>query len=154
MEIFRKATASDCADAFRLVCEIEKKRLPYTEFSTIFRQQLGNKQYFWLVCESKGAVVGFLNLRCEEQLHHCSRIGEILELVVDAAYRNQGIGKLLFDWACQVAREQGCTQVEGVCGQDWEDARQLYETSGMQNTHFKLTMALDDAAEKTEAQAI
>ena len=149
MVTIRKATATDCGDVFRLICELEQERLPYPEFSTIFRNQLESRQYSWLVAEVKGTVVGFLNLRCEQQLHHCAVIGEIIEMVVDPNHRDQGIGKALFDRACERAREQGCVQIELGSRKTRTDAHRFYEREGMVNSHYKFTLPLTQAAPDT-----
>ena len=65
--------------------------------------------------EYKGFVIGMLNIRFEEQLHHSKRIAEILEFAVVSAYRNKGIGKEMFAQSCQIATDNSCSQIEVAC---------------------------------------
>ena len=78
--MYRNAAAEDCEAIYRLICEMEQKQLPPDRFSAIYREQLGDRRFRCLVCESEGRVVGVLNLRVETQLHHAGPIAEIMEL--------------------------------------------------------------------------
>ncbi len=83
---------------------IECKRLPFDRFYSIYQEQISNRHYYCLICEYEENVIGVLNLRFEDQLHHSECIAEIMEFAVDEAYRKQGIGKEMFTNACQLAK--------------------------------------------------
>lgn len=139
--MFRKATLDDCPAVYRLICDMENKQLPYDRFSAIFEKQAESGQYYCLVCEKDG-VIGVMNLRFEEQLHHAERVAEIMECAVDARYRSQGIGREMFAQACEIARERHCIQIEVDCNQLRVDAHRFYLREGMRNYHFKFSKAL------------
>ena len=104
----RYGLQDDCRRIYDLICEMEEKVLPYDHFSRIWEKQIANPDYISLVCEEDGTVIGVLNLRLEEQLHHTQLVAEIMEMAVKAEYRSSGIGKALIRWAYQIAQEKGC----------------------------------------------
>ena len=138
--MYRKGTSADCKRVYELICELECKELPRDRFENIYEEQVKDERYYHLICELDGNVVGVLNLRFEEQLHHSERIAEVLEFSIDASYRNRGIGKEMFDEACRLAKEAGCFQIELATNQLRKDAHRFYERKGMNNFHYKFSM--------------
>lgn len=141
--MYRKGRAEDCQLVYDLICEMEGKKLPYEDFSVIYAEQLENtKRCYLLICELEGKVAGMLNLRFERQLHHAGPIAEIMEFVVDPALRSQGVGSGMFEEACRIAHEAGCSQIEVACNQLRKDTHRFYEREGMKNYHFKFSKML------------
>lgn len=140
--MYRRATIEDCGRVYALICDMEQKALPYDRFRAIFEKQLQSENYCCLVLEESGAVIGALNLRFEEQLHHAERIAEIMEFAVDADYRSRGLGAGLFAHACDTARKQGCVQIEVACNQLRRDAHRFYLREGMHSFHYKFSKSL------------
>ena len=138
--ICRKSTPDDCSGVYELICELEAVRFPYDRFSQIYAGQNSDSRYCCLVCEKDSEIVAVLNLRFENQLHHCSCIAEIIEFVVAAPYRGHGIGKDMFDRAVNAAREAGCTRIELATNQVRKNAHRFYERMGMKHTHYTYTM--------------
>ena len=92
---FRKATEKDIKAVYDLICDMEAKQLDYDSFAIIFNKQLADDDYYCLLCTEelteKGgadgcAVIGELNLRFEDQLHHAGRIAEIMEFCIAAFF--------------------------------------------------------------------
>lgn len=127
---------------YQLICELEQKELPYQRFSEIYYQQIQDSRYYCLVYEYNGSVVAALNLRMEEQLHHTERIAEILEFSVAESCRGKGVGKEMFDRACQMARKRGCSQIEAATNQLREGAHRFYLREDMHNFHYKFSKRL------------
>ena len=146
---FRYGLQDDCRRIYDLICEMEEKALPYDHFSRIWEKQIANPDYISLVCEEDGGVIGVLNLRLEEQLHHAQLVAEIMEMAVKAEYRSSGIGKALIRWAYQIAQEKGCLQIEASSNQLRTNAHRFYLREGMKNYHYKFTHKLqgEDLAE-------
>lgn len=140
--MYRKASLSDCEAVYDLICEMECKQLPLDKFSAIYREQLDNRRYYCLVCEYNHNVIGVLNLRFEEQLHHSDCIAEIVEFAVDSSYRSRGIGKKMFALACRLSEDFGCAQVEVACNRLREETHRFYLREGMHNFHFKFSKSL------------
>ena len=149
--MYRKATESDCEKVYGLICDMENKTLYFEKFSEIFQEQINDKHYYCLICEQENVIVGVLNLRFEQQLHHSERIAEIMEFAVDTYYRHQGIGKRMLENACQIAKECGCIQIEAACNQLRLDTHRFYLREGMHNFHFKFSKSLigEEGAENT-----
>lgn len=142
--MYRNATERDCKRVFELICQLECKTLPFDRFTSIYQKQIHNTNYHCLVCECDSNVIGVLNLRFEEQLHHAEWIAEIMEFVVHSSYRKRGIGSEMFSYACQIAKDFGCSQIEVACNQLRTDTHRFYEREGMHNFHFKFSKSLVD----------
>ncbi|WP_373218693.1 GNAT family N-acetyltransferase [Ruminococcus sp. 5_1_39BFAA] len=112
--MYRKATLNDCEKVYNLICDMECKRLSFDRFYSIYQEQIKNEHYYCLICEHDDNVIGVLNLRFEEQLHHSECIAEIMEFAVDEAYRKQ-------------LRQ---------------DTHRFYLREGMHNFHFKFSKSL------------
>lgn len=138
----RNAVLQDEEQVYRLICLLEQTRLPRQPFLEIFRRQLESPAYCCLVWEEQGRVEGVLNLRWEEQLHHGGKVGEILEFVLEEDCRGQGIGKIMFARACELARRNGCLQIELDSNQRRTGAHRFYLREGMENTHYKFCKPL------------
>jgi PhnO protein len=145
--MFRNGTLDDCKAIYSLVCNMENRALPYDRFFDIFRSQVEDPNYQCIVFETDGAIVGFINLRYEYQLHHAERIAEVLELVVAPERRRQNIGKHLLAEAIEAARERDCSQIEVACNQVRKDSHRFYQREGLKNTHFKFSKRLADDAD-------
>ncbi len=150
--MYRKAVLNDCESVYRLLCHMECKQLPFDKFRSIYQEQINSEHYYCLVCESGDTVIGVLNLRFENQLHHCERIAEIMEFAVDSVYRRQGVGKGMLEKACQLAADFDCTQIEVACNQLRTDTHRFYLREGLHNFHFKFSKSL--IAQDTEENAI
>ena len=139
---YRFGNNRDCPQIYDLICQLEQTRLPWDAFSRIWENQMASSAYLSLVCEEEGTILGVLNLRFEEQLHHARWIAEIMELAVRAELRSKGIGKKLFQWACEISREKGCLQLEVDCNLIRLDAHRFYQREGMKKCHYKFTREL------------
>ena len=159
---YRKAEKADCKAVYDLICDMEAKLLPVEEFRGIFEAQCDDPNYYCLLLEitdadgccdtavaEKGKVIGECNLRFEYQLHHAGRIAEVMEYAIDAEYRNRGIGSEMLSEAFEIARENGCEQIEVACNQLRKDTHRFYLRNGMHNFHFKFSYPLtgEDSAE-------
>ena len=140
--MFRKSEEKDCLTIYDLICDMENKQLPYAVFEELYRKQLQREDMYCVILEEEGKVQAMLNLRFEEQLHHCEKIAEIMEFVVDAEVRNAGVGKEVLAEACRVALEYGCSQIEVACNQLRKDTHRFYEREGMRNFHYKFSKRL------------
>lgn len=150
--MFRKAVPADCGSVYALICDMEQHLLPYGKFSEIYERQMNDERYCCLVCEQDNRVIGALNLRFEQQLHHAAAVAEIMEFVIEVEWRNRGIGKAMLGEACALAAASGCIQIEVACNQLREDTHRFYLREGMHNFHFKFSKTL--TGEDTEENSI
>lgn len=141
---YRKGSLEDCKEIYSLICSMENKKLSYEGFYAIFEEQTNDRHYYCLVCEHDDAVIGVLNMRFEFQLHHTEKIAEILEFAVADTCRNKGVGKEMFTRSCQIAENNGCSQIEVACNQLRKDTHRFYIREKMNNFHFKFSKRLTD----------
>ncbi len=121
---------------------MEQKLLDKDEFKKIYLEHLKNGNTPILVYEQDHEILGIMSLRIEDQLHHCAKVAEIMELAVKEGNRSKGIGKELFDAACQRAQNDGCIQIEVCCNQLRSKAHHFYEREGMHKFHYKFSKNL------------
>lgn len=140
--MIRVATANDMESIYSLICNMEQKVLDRDEFEQIFIEQLSCDNKPLLVFEQGNEILGALSLRIEYQLHHCAKIAEIMEFSVKESQRSKGIGKALFDAACQKSKDAGCVQIEVCCNMLRTKAHHFYKREGMHNFHYKFSMDL------------
>ena len=139
---FRSAISEDCPFVYEMICDMEAKTLPYSAFQSIFLQQIVSTEHDFVLAESSGAVVAFIHLRYENQLHHAGRIAEIMEFVVKDEYRNKGFGRELLAYAEHLAGNRSCVQIEVACNQLRRSTHRFYLREGMKNYHYKFSKIL------------
>jgi len=147
MEI-RPARMEDMEAAYALMCDMEATELDRGAFRRIYGETVRNPSTPCLVAEEDGAVAGFLHLRMEEQLHHCEKIAEVMELIVRSDVRSRGTGAQLLKEAARIAQENGCVLIEVASNRARERAHAFYQRQGMVLTHYKLTMPIPSAQSK------
>lgn len=135
--MIRFAKAEDLNDIYKLVCLLENTELDYEAFSDIYKAKLSDFSCPMLVYEENEKVTGFLNMKYDYQLHHCEKVCEIVEFIVEEGYRGNGMGQQLFEYACNMSRESGCCQIELSCNQKRKNAHRFYEKCGMINSHYR-----------------
>lgn len=140
--IIREAYSWDVREVYHIMCLLENCRLNWDGFKKSYQVQFQNHDMHCIVAEDEGKIVGCLNLRIEHQLHHAGKIAEIMEFCVDQKARSGGKGKKMFDYAVDLARKEGCEQIELDTNQKRRDAHRFYVRQGMENTHFKFAMNL------------
>ena len=101
--MIRRATESDVARIFEIRNSVRENRLNDSSRVTLddVRWFVANPGIF--VWEQDGRVVGFSAAD--------PRNGNIWALFVDAGYERRGIGRLLFEQACNVLRDAGCKRM-------------------------------------------
>ncbi len=133
----REAQWDDREAVYQLVCQLEDYTFDREKITILFERNLDNPTIRYICAELDGVVIGFGSLYINELLHHCGKVGEIQELVVDSNYRDQGIGGLLMDDLLKWADQEGCVQVEVACNQIRTSAHGFYFSKGFINSHYK-----------------
>jgi hypothetical protein len=77
--LIREGTSVDCQAIYDLICDMEETELPYKPFRCMYLKQVANPRYECLVYERAGKVLGMINIRYENQLHHAACIAEFYE---------------------------------------------------------------------------
>lgn len=151
----RQAHDEDFRRVFALIGDMEGHAFALWPARERWTAQRSDDRYACLVACADREVIGFINVRVEEQLHHERPVAEIMELVVDGAYRGCGVGTVLFDAARRLARRRGCELIEVHSKTERVRAHRFYERQGMARTHVHLTLPLEraDAARGAMSEA-
>lgn len=136
------AEPNDFEPFYRLLCILEETDLPKETFRKIYETKLLDP-FCRLLCAKAGdKTIAVLNMRYEEQLHHCEKIAEILEFCVDPAWRSQSIGCHMLEYACDLAAKERCTQIELSSNQRRTNAHRFYTSHLFHNDHYNFTRRL------------
>lgn len=134
----RAAGQNDLQAVYEFLCDLENLTLDRGQFEQVFRQNLTNPLIYYLVAEWANQVVGFVSCHVQFILHHTGKVGEIQELYVKPAYRNQRIGQALVAALDAMARQEGIVNLEVTTNQKRTDTVRFYEREHFSRTHFKL----------------
>lgn len=138
--IIRKAVEMDMLTVYEQICILEGMRLNRNDFIKIYFTNIQNQNILYYLAETKeGKCVGFISCHIEFLLHHCGKVAEIQELVVDEAYRSLGIGALLLQQIENEIISRHCVLLEVTTRKTRLRAHQFYEKNGFSPSHFKFT---------------
>ena len=119
MPVIRKATERDIEAVCRLIGQMSPMgfRHDYTNAIDKFRSHIsGNPDYFLWVAELSGNIAGTAMMHLQHKLsYHCGTAAHLEDVVVDQAYRGQGIGAELVREAVTTARQHGCYKIMLTC---------------------------------------
>lgn len=135
--LIRPAEPGDSDAVYRFLCELEAQTLDPTAFRAVFRRNLATNWIHYLVAESENQVIGFVSCHVQYLLHHVGKVGEIQELFVLEAHRNQYVGRRLVDALHALARRHGLVNLEVTANRNRTDTHCFYERLGFQPTHYK-----------------
>ncbi len=138
--IIRKAVFDDLNAVHQLINELEDRIFDLEKFKLVYFKNCTHADFHYYVAEAKSKVVGFISINFQYPLHHCNRIAEIQELIVNKEHRNLKIGSALIDGAKKIAQENNCDTLELTSRFKRLDAHRFYEREGFQKTHFKFLM--------------
>lgn len=138
-----KATSNHVESVYRLINELEDTCFRQQEFYDLFIKNLQNEDYHYYVAEYQDKIVAFMGINIQYPLHHCGKIAEIQELIVNYQYRNLKIGNALINTAKTIAQENNCDTLELSSRFKRIDAHRFYEREGFQKTHFKFLLRFE-----------
>ena len=144
----REAKAEDQNEVARLIEQLEEAPVHREALNAVYQENLNNPQIAYQIALSEGKICGFVSVHIQKLLHHPAPIAEIQELVVDEKCRGQGVGKLLFGKAKEIAAKAGCPQLECACNQRRTASHVFYKKQGMTCRHFKFTLPLHSETEE------
>ena len=142
MHMIRKAVNEDVDNIYRLICLLEETTFDYETFKMIYEKQLNDNNHFFLVYEDNG-IHALCHFVISYHLHHCAKVCDIYELVVNEECRGKGIGKQLLQEVDKISKEYQCVQVELDTNQRRKNAHRFYEREGMKQTHYCYTKKLE-----------
>jgi GNAT superfamily N-acetyltransferase len=95
-----------------------------------------------LVAVFEGRVVGVATVHVASLIHQDLPTARLMALVVDEASRGQGVGRLLVEEACRMARRAGCDRIELTSRLSRTGAHAFYERLGFTHTSKRFSMQL------------
>ncbi|GHO86391.1 GNAT family N-acetyltransferase [Dictyobacter formicarum] len=156
----RQATRADVPAIVRLLAddilgkqrEYDQDPLPqayYTAFERIDRDP--NNEL--IVVDLAGEVIGTLQFTLIPLLSFQGSTRAQIEAVrVDQRYRSHGIGRYLFEWAIERARQSGCRLVQLTTNASRADAHRFYERLGFVSSHVGMKLDLIKTPANQQAQ--
>ncbi|SOE23547.1 PhnO protein [Spirosomataceae bacterium TFI 002] len=138
----RHAQLSDFERIYELINELEETVFDIEKQRAIFIENLTSKNNIYLVATEEDKVIAFLSCHVQLLLHHCGKVGEIVEMVVDSPFRKQGIGEQLISEIIKLAKEADIETLEVTSNNRREKAHRFYEKAGFSQTHQKFTLLL------------
>ena len=130
----RRALISDRVVVYYLVAQLTTNTLDSDIFSDKYAENLRDPSIEYWLLELRDTIVGFVSIHRNNLLHHDLRVNEIQELVIDEAYRNRGMGRILVDFV--ISRFQN-ENLELASNKSRVDAKRFYKRLGFEATHNK-----------------
>jgi GNAT superfamily N-acetyltransferase len=145
---FRQATQQDLPQLVQMLADDalgslrENPNSPLVEsYFTAFEAINQDPNNDLIVVEQDAQIIGMLQLTFIPYLTYQGSWRCLIEGVrVHKHHRGQGIGKLLFEWAINRAKDKGCHLVQLTSDKQRPDAIRFYESLGFIASHegFKL----------------
>lgn len=95
-----------------------------------------------IVAAAHGEVIGSISLHAFPLFHATGCLGRITSMVVDARYRECGVGSALMSAAERWFEEAGCVKLEVTSGDHRPDAHRFYEKHGFLRDGQRLSRAV------------
>ena len=151
---FRLAVRSDLERIVQLLADdpLGSKREVFSvplarSYERAFDAIVEDKSNELVVAERAGTVVGVLQITFIPYLTHQGSWRALIEGVrVAAEVRSSGVGKRLFMWAIDRARERKCHMVQLTSDKSRRDAIRFYESLGFRASHEGMKLQLSYAA--------
>lgn len=146
---FRKATTNDVPNIVEMIADdaLGSKRenytmpLPKTYYDAFERIDSDNNQELTVVESEAGEVIGVFQMTFIPYLTYQGGIRAQIEGVrVHKDHRGLGIGKIIFEWAIQRAKERNAHLLQLTTDKKRPDAIRFYESLGFKATHEGMKM--------------
>jgi GNAT superfamily N-acetyltransferase len=112
-------------------------------YLTAFKKIVADTNQELTVVEKDGELVATFQLSFIQYLTHQGGLRAQVEAVrTNSNYRGQGIGKKVFEYIINRAKEKGCTLVQLTTDKKRPEAIKFYETIGFTSTHEGMKLAL------------
>ena len=142
MPIIRRAMEKDIPRILELYQQLSLnpspspyKAPPLNDCLKVFRKMSEYPNYYLLVAEEGGLVVGTTVLAVLPGFAHGTAPFAVVEyVVVDEKRRSQGIGKLLMEYVIARAKEAGCYKIALTSDNRREQAHKFYNSIGFKSS--------------------
>lgn len=142
----RKATSEDLPAVLKLYGQKDIDNgdvLGLKEAKDIFSKFMLYPNYSLYVAEITGKVVGTFELLVMDNLAHKGQPSGVVEdVIIDAEFRSQGIGRQMMEYAIDVCRKNGCYKMTLSSNLKRERAHQFYENLGFEKHGYSFLIEL------------
>jgi len=147
---FRPAVETDLAAIVRLLADdaLGAGREQYSDplpdaYQSAFRAIAADPNNELVVAIGEVGVIGVLQVTFIPGLTHLGSWRALIEGVrVSSSARSLGIGRSMFEWAIDRARERGCSMVQLTTDKSRPDALRFYESLGFVASHEGMKLKL------------
>jgi ribosomal protein S18 acetylase RimI-like enzyme len=148
--LFRLATEKDLPQIVRMLSDdilgaTREKSEPVLSdnYLTAFKKIVADIHQELTVVEIDGALVATFQLSFIQYLTHQGSLRAQVEAVrTNSKHRGQGIGKKVFEYIINRAKEKGCAFVQLTTDKKRPEAIKFYEAIGFTSTHEGMKMAI------------
>ena len=102
--------AEDILDVIPLIRKINQKT-PLDLLQARMKEMIELPQYECIGMYHEGELIGISGLWYSTR-HYIGKTVEADHVVIDERFRNQGLGKILFDWIHEYTQSKGCGAIE------------------------------------------
>jgi GNAT superfamily N-acetyltransferase len=142
----RKATATDLPAVLKLFAQKDIDNgdvLSLEEAKKVFSKIGLYPNYSLYVAENADNLVGTFELLIMDNLAHKGQPSGIVEdVVVDAEYQSQGIGRQMMEYAIDVCRKNGCYKMALSSSLKRERVHRFYENLGFQKHGYSFLIEI------------
>jgi GNAT superfamily N-acetyltransferase len=148
---FRKAVRADVPAIIRLIADdpLGATREQFSDplpavYYNAFDDIDSDKNNFLIVAEFDNQVIGTLQLTLITYLTYKGGKRALVEGVrTDKCVRGQGVGKAMFEWAIQKAKDKGCHVIQLTTDKKRPDALEFYKKMGFVASHEGMKLHLE-----------
>jgi GNAT superfamily N-acetyltransferase len=134
----RAAKRADLPRIRDLLSALAGTPLTSKEAANRFRLVTANPEEELVIACAGAEAIGLLAFRIRHNVESVSHYGEVSAIVVDDAWRNKGVGRLLIDRAEAIARRRKCIGLWLVSGFGREEeAHEFYRRMGFASTGMR-----------------
>lgn len=146
----REALADDLSAIVKMLADdpLGRRREHYAQplpagYVNAFQAMDTDPNQLLIVATVAGDVAGVLQLTFIPNLtYQGSWRAQIEGVRVAAGHRSQGIGRMMFEWAIERARSQGCMLVQLTTDRQRPDALRFYASLGFKASHHGMKLPL------------
>lgn len=132
------ATEKDLPQLAELYQQLIPNEFSIFKMEDVLKRQKDNPSHSISVAKIDGKVVGsLLSVTCEMLFGDCKSFMVVEDVVVDEAYKRQGIGSALMADAEQRAKESNCSYVMLITDTVRNDSQQFYKSLGYSTDEYR-----------------
>jgi len=115
-------------------------------YGSFLGTQLDEPNIIILVAERDGEVLGYTYSGVEGNDYMALRgpAGVVYDIIVDAAHRKQGVGRMLLESTLEALKARGAPRVVLSTAERNAAAQRLFDSAGFRRTMIEMTRELDD----------